>query len=159
MAFKLKNADRLMRKLNALPKEAQQEIKDAVAFSLLSVQNDARRSIQKGPNSGRVYKRGNVTHQASAPGQPPATDSGNLVSHINHEIDKTRGGFSGSVGVHDLGRVPYARRLEFGGRDSRGGNIKARPYLYPAYENNKKKIFNRIRKVLPDSIKRIIRVR
>ena len=35
------------------------------------------------PGSGKIYKRGNVEHQASSAGQPPARDIGNLVANTN----------------------------------------------------------------------------
>jgi hypothetical protein len=34
------------------------------------------RVILSQPGTGRLYRRGNVTHQASAPGQAPAVDTG-----------------------------------------------------------------------------------
>lgn len=134
----------LRRKLNKLPEETKAEVVEAIGASLLLVQNDARRSIQKGPKSGRIYKRGGVTHQASAPGQAPATDSGRLVSHINHEQD----GMEGTVGVHELSQVKYARRLE-----------AERPFLFPAYERNRKKIAQRIAKILPAAVRKAFRGR
>jgi hypothetical protein len=45
----------------------------------------------------------------------------------------------------DIQRVPYARRLEFGGRDSRGGYIAPRPYLRPAFAEQEQTIENMIR--------------
>lgn len=35
-----------------------------------------------GPKSGRVYKRGKRKHRASAPGETPAIDTGNLINSI-----------------------------------------------------------------------------
>lgn len=74
------------------------------------------------PGRGREYRRGNVTHRASAPGDPPAVDTGRL---------------RGSIGVQRIGdghyrvgtNVDYAPLLEFGRR-----NQKARPFLRPALE-------------------------
>lgn len=34
------------------------------------------------PGTGRVYRRGNITHRASAPGHPPAVDTGRLRASI-----------------------------------------------------------------------------
>lgn len=73
-------------------------------------------------------------HQASAPGQPPANLSGRLKSDksgyksMNYQI---QGGVSISIG----NRAPYAAKLEFG-----GNNVKPRPFLKPAIDNNKKDI-------------------
>jgi hypothetical protein len=154
MPFKIQilGAKRLERQFARLPSQTTKELGKAVNASLLMVQNEARRSIQKGPKSGRVYKKGGVTHQASAPGQAPATDTGHLVSHVNHKQQ----GLRGTVGIHELKQVKYARRLEFGGRDKRGVYIAPRPFLRPAYKKMQKKIAKRLARVLPDSLRRAL---
>jgi hypothetical protein len=55
-----------------------QEIIDKTA---LDVQRFAIELMQM-PKSGRTYKRGSKSHQASAPGEAPAIDTGNLVNSI-----------------------------------------------------------------------------
>jgi hypothetical protein len=44
--------------------------------------NDLKRSMKNSPKTGRVYRRGRKTHRASAPGEPPAVDTGDLVKSI-----------------------------------------------------------------------------
>lgn len=106
------------------------------------IQADAVESIQRGSKTGRTYTRGNVTHQASAPGEAPASDTGNLARRIDIEFsgDKLRA----DIGVHNLLFTPYARRLELGdviGPVAPGaGRIAARPYMRPAYNKNIKAI-------------------
>ena len=39
-------------------------------------------TISEGIRSGKTYKRGDKIHIASAPGEPPVTDSGKLVNSI-----------------------------------------------------------------------------
>jgi hypothetical protein len=39
-------------------------------------------SMQQSPATGRVYQRGNKTHTASSPGNPPRIDFGSLVNSI-----------------------------------------------------------------------------
>jgi len=138
MSMKLIGSKRLARKFAAFTGAAMGEVQDAVAGSALLVQNDMRKSIQKGPATGRQYGR----HQASAPGEAPATDSGRLVSHINFALSMR--GMVASIGVHDLSNIVYARRLEFGGRDSRGIYIAPRPYARPALDKNIRKIVVKI---------------
>lgn len=41
------------------------------------------------PKSGRIYDRGDTFHQASAPDEAPATDTGNLAESITVEQDST----------------------------------------------------------------------
>lgn len=72
-----------------------------------------------GPKSGRMYGR----HQASAPGQMPAVDLGNLVANVNAEMtDQTNG-------IVHTGSVDYAVHLEYG-----TVNMAARPFMTPAAE-------------------------
>jgi hypothetical protein len=154
LGIKIFGAKRLQKRLQALPAAVKVQVRDAVSASLLQVQNDARRSLQKGPKSGRTYRRGDVLHRASAPGQAPATDTGGLVSSINHLLNTTNKGLSGTVGVHASTGLKYALRMEFGGRDSRGVHIAPRPFMSPAYKRSRKGILKRINRVLPDSMKR-----
>lgn len=72
---------------------------------------EAQRSILDGPKTGRVYQKYNPrrVHQASAPGQPPASDLGWLASNI--VIDRASVGF-GRIVVASL--ASYSRALEFG---------------------------------------------
>uniref|UniRef100_A0A6M3MF03 Putative tail protein n=1 Tax=viral metagenome TaxID=1070528 RepID=A0A6M3MF03_9ZZZZ len=90
------------------------------------------------PGTGRTYKTGRkgaryATHQASAPGEPPAVDTGRLRSSVTHNVTGRPGrdlpdpGGSkteakGYVGTNlEIG--PY---LEFG-----TSRMKERPWLYP----------------------------
>ena len=76
------------------------------------------------PGSGRIYKRGGRTHQASAPGEPPAVDLGDLRRSIGREQ------------VEDTWRVgtglARAAALEFGHRYKDGRVLAPRPYMRPA---------------------------
>ena len=85
--------------------------------------------IQRSPKTGLTYKRRTVTHKASAPGEPPATDTGFLVSQIFAKVDVARL-------VADVeSRAPYSKFLEFG-----TVNMEARPFLMPAFEQSKPRI-------------------
>ena len=88
----------------------------------LQAQGYAVQSILKGPKTGHIYKRGNVSHQASAPGQAPANDLGFLASSLRITITNRN--------AVDLSAVaPYAVHLEYGTR-----RMAARPFLRPACE-------------------------
>ena len=101
------------------------------AAALESV-NDVKKAIQGPPKTGRKYQRGTVVHQASAPGQAPATDTGFLVSSIYNE---DRGYLSKAIGS----RLPYAFYLEFGTR-----KIASRPSWVPAVERAIPKMLKRV---------------
>lgn len=173
---------RLENKLAGVAKSAQKVVAKAVAVGAVQVTTEIKRSIQSGPKTGKTYRRGSIGgrvvgfrvkfiegraikgssikrgikgfsfHRASAPGEPPATDTGNLVRSISHKFERDR--LKATIGVHDLTNVKYARALEFGfqEKDSRGrqGNLLPRPYIFPAFERMKPKVKERIRKAMRD---------
>lgn len=104
----------------------------------LIVQNAARVSILNGPKTGALYNpRGKVQHQASAPGEAPASDTGRLVNSIVSRVDET------ALVANITAGTEYAPYLEFGTR-----KMAARPFLNPALTNNRSKIVQVMRAVL-----------
>lgn len=105
---------------------------DAMRKAALMVERDTKRSFSK-IGSGRVYKKGKKIHIASAPGQPPAIDTGNLRASIQNKV--------GVRGLNVIGEVgsdmPYSLYLELGTR-----TMAKRPYLMPAVRKDKHKITN-----------------
>lgn len=73
------------------------------AWGLLAVSR-AKELILSGPKSGKIY--GN--HQASAPGEPPASDTGRLVSSLRWEFTGSR------LSIRIIAGTEYAAYLEFG---------------------------------------------
>lgn len=100
----------------------------AMAGVVSGVQTLHRSMVEKimnPPKTGHVYKRGGRSHQASAPGEAPANDLGNLVNSIREEYNAER--LQGFVIV----AAPYAAALEFGAlRMAMGGywELEPRPY-------------------------------
>lgn len=109
----------------------------AINATALSVDRDIKKKIQRGPKTGIVYNKvkPNRIHRASAPGQPPATDTGRLVSSIYYR----RGKLSATVGSS----LAYAYWLEFGTR-----RIKPRPAWVPAVQENRPKFNDRVREAI-----------
>ena len=101
----------------------------AVNASTQIVRTAAIDMIQRSPKTGATYKRRGITHRASAPGEPPATDTGFLVSNIYAKVD------ADNLGGQVESRAPYSRFLEFG-----TVNMDARPFLFPALEMSKPRI-------------------
>jgi hypothetical protein len=127
--------DNIRRELKKRGDSAERSVKAAVLGGALMVQAESRRSIQRGPKTGRRYKKSkNVTHIASAPGQPPATDTGRLVSGVL--ISAEQGGYAVRVGTN----IKYGKDLEYGTR-----KMAARPWLFPALKNNGDKLLRSIR--------------
>lgn len=142
---KVEGIEDLRATLKAEGVEAEKLVKTAVLQSALLIQGDARKLIQKGVKSGRVYpsKRSkNVMHQASAPGEPPATDTGRLVANVLFAIEQ--GGYSARVGTD----LEYGKNLEFGTR-----KMAARPWLSRAITENSDKIINLISNAIRKAIK------
>lgn len=90
--------------------------------------SEAKR-LMKLPKSGRLYKGFyGQAHIASAPGEAPAIDSGNLYNKIR------------SRKISDLNYrvtvpVPYGGYLEFGTK-----RMKPRPYIRPAISANRSRL-------------------
>ena len=72
------------------------------------------------PKSGRIYRRRGVSHQASAPGEAPASDTGRLVNSrkitLDHDLVRARLSFATAyakaleIGTKKMEPRPFARR-------------------------------------------------
>ena len=100
------------------------EIDGVCHSTALDIQARAQMAIMNPPKSGRIYRRGNVAHQASAPGEAPATDTGALVGSAYTEK-------LGDADYETGFTAEYAAHLEFGAPNA---HIAPRPYLRPAVE-------------------------
>ena len=98
-----------------------------------ATEQGAKERVQSWAATGRTYRRYNPfrIHQASAPGEPPATDLGNLLSLIGIESLRVNQYASRHVVYSD---AVYARILEEGGFAGNGSYIAPRPYLGPAFD-------------------------
>ncbi len=85
------------------------------------LRTEGNRLIQSPPKTGRVYKRRSVAHQASAPGEAPATDTGRLVQSARTEFDQSK--LQGFV----VWATNYSLKLEEG-----TAKMAARPFARPA---------------------------
>jgi HK97 gp10 family phage protein len=75
------------------------------------------------PKAGKVYTRRSVKHRASAPGQAPANDTGNLIGSIQTVQMPDQGG---AVASKVIVSAKYAKWLEYGTR-----RMAARPFVGP----------------------------
>lgn len=130
----LSGGKELQAALKAMGPKLQAEVGKAVTGTALELQGDVKKRIQRGPASGRTYRKSNPTrvHQASAPGQAPATDTGRLVSSITFD---TQGPLTATIGS----RLVYALWLEYG-----TSRMAARPYFRPAVEAMRAKFVKRL---------------
>jgi phage gpG-like protein len=100
---------------------------DAITDVVTDTHALAVSGIQRGPKTGARYRRGGVVHQASAPGQYPASDTGRLASNVRFELP-TPSNMTGRVGTN----IAYGPYLEFG-----TSRMAARPWLLPSFERAK----------------------
>jgi hypothetical protein len=79
------------------------------------------------PGRGRTYERGTISHRASAPGDPPAPDTGRLRQSVQSEVFSTPEGALGVVSVN----ASYAEALELGTE-----KIAPRPFISRVIADN-----------------------
>lgn len=114
-----RNLDRLLRKLDRLPATLERRIGDSLEASAAEMLGYAVVRIQKNSGSGRAYKRGKRVHIASAPGEYPNSDFGNLVRSL---FSRRTGPGSAEWGSRSV----IAAYLEFG-----TSRMLPRPFLRP----------------------------
>lgn len=95
-----------------------------LARRAIQVETAAKRLMSQ-PGRGRTYRRGGVTHRASAPGDPPATDLGRLRAATTSQLAVDERGLHARIGSN----YPVQLFLELGTR-----KMAARPHLRPALE-------------------------
>lgn len=113
----------------------EKHLKGLVQRSTTIVEGTAKQSIASGNKTGRTYMKGGVSHTASAPGEPPATDTGKLVEGITSKVRSEGTKVIGEIIANSFNITPYAKDLEFGTK-----NMRPRPYMQPALERNRPKI-------------------
>jgi len=139
---KVKDINKVLGRFKKLDKDLEEPFREVVKGGGQLIRGEAVKSIQTGMKSGRIYEKYNPrrTHRASAPGEAPASDTGNLVRNIRVE-QKTKD----IVNVES--RANYSKFLEFG-----TSKMLARPFLFPAFEKSKSKIlqatFKRVQKAI-----------
>ena len=147
IGIQVKNLNVALKKFDTLKKDLETPFREVIAGGAQLIRGQAIRSIPTGPKSGRIYEKYNPrrTHRSSAPGQAPASDTGNLVSQIRVREENK-----------DLIKVEsnalYSSFLEFG-----TSKMLARPFLFPATERSRPKIvqavFNRVVKEIQRLVK------
>jgi hypothetical protein len=132
---------------NALPAfiaETNREVKEAVKSSSEKIVGTAKNAIDTGSRSGRVYKRRGRVHQASAPGEAPAGDSGTLEN--SGAVEVSPDGMTATATFN----APHASDLETGTAD-----IAARPFLGPAAQSQERGYIAAVGKGVHDAARKV----
>lgn len=116
MTVKVTGFDKLLAKLDRIPKASEGKVRDQVKRSTINVQREARRN---------------------AP-----VDTGRLRSSIRFKVSDE--GFTGQV----FSDVEYAAFVEFG-----TSRIGSRPFLVPAWEDERKVFIEAIARIIRNTIK------
>ena len=132
--IKTTNLKKVMSQLKRLGKDMEQPFQEIVKGGGQLIRTEAIKSIQTGAKSGVMYQKYNPRreHRASAPGQSPASDTGNLVNKII-----VRQKSSDVVSVES--NANYSAFLEYG-----TSKMQPRPFMLPAFEKSKKPIINAV---------------
>ena len=145
--FRVTNIKKVLSQLENLDKQLEPDFQEIVKGGAQLIRGEAIKSIQTGAKSGVMYQMYNPRreHRASAPGQAPASDTGNLVSKIIVK-QKTRN----ITNVES--NADYSAFLEYG-----TSKMEPRPFMLPAFEKSKKPIldatFRRVVRKIEEIIK------
>lgn len=151
------NRDRLNIALGGMARAVRPQLTRAMRQAGLILENEAASSIIDPPKTGRIYRwntnAGKRTktgkrrkakwreHQASAPGESPAADTDRLHESITTTVVQND---DAAIVVQTAANTPYATRLEYGGSHTAPNgatvHIEPRPYMRPAYVNNRERI-------------------
>jgi hypothetical protein len=135
-SVKIEGLDQLENATAAIREALASEIDKAVYVSAEHVATEYKQSLLDGEKTGRIYKRRSIVHQASAPGEAPASDTGRLVNSIHVLLE---GAGSAIMRVATL----YAMMLEAG-----TSKMAPRPAAVPAMEKSKAWIMDRLQDAL-----------
>lgn len=131
--FKVENAVATAKEIEAFGPAILKAVDKALTRGALKIAGRMVKLIQKGSRTGRDYRRpGGAIHKASAPGEPPKSDTGFLASHIIPAKTKV----SGTLVVAEvIVSVNYAGWLEEGTK-AEDGSVKmaARPFVSPSFD-------------------------
>lgn len=136
VTLRLEGTEALNRALRRLDEDARKEVKKAVDATGLSLRGKIVKKYQRGPATGEIYEKYNPrrTHQASAPGEAPATDTGRLANSVVTASD-----IQEPLTVEVLTEVEYGPYLEFGTR-----TIAPRPNWVPSVQEETPKYIRRV---------------
>lgn len=162
MAVKVIGLPRLNRKIRNLTPETVKRLQGAIVLGSQALENSMKTSVRL-PGQGVLYTTNFITigrgptrrviattprtpHRASAPGDPPASDTGRLLGSITTTFFNNR--LAAEIGP----ATSYARFLEFG-----TDRMAPRPFVVPAYTKNRKAITRALGQAVKDGARSVSR--
>lgn len=127
---------------DAVLEKARKAALGAVTRGGFAVHEEATSQILDGEKTGRIYRRRGVEHQASAPGEAPASDIGRLVQSGKVELKPAE------LAADINWSTDYAEGLEYGTE-----NVAARSFARPALANKADEIQQDIGDSISDALK------
>ena len=127
--------EQVIKNLQKYGNDKDKKVQEVIDLTAQLVRTDAIKSMQSSPASGRTYKRRSILHTASSSPNPPRVDQGDLVKSIKALV----GRLEAFVGTNQK----YGPHLEFGTQ-----NMKPRPWLFPAFERQRRNFVNRLREAM-----------
>lgn len=133
-----------------LGSEFEEAVEKGLALTSQEVRTAAIRGIQDKSPGKKVQRqrqggKGTYSHVAASAGYAPNTDTGNLVSSIQTERVSPL-----QYRVGSTSKAEYAEWLEFGTK-----NMKARPWLQPAFEEKRTALKSNIIISVNEAIRRL----
>ena len=117
-----------------LPAATTRKLYNIILMAAIETAGEAKESILTGTRTGRIYRRkGGKIHQASAPGEHPMSDSGDLQGSIFY--DGSRNKLRATVGSI----IKHGLFTEEGTK-----NMKRRPWLEPSVAASRPMLEKRI---------------
>lgn len=136
---KVDNFEKIIVNINKLSSHIYNRVMDELYRGGNDIRNAIQDSMYNTVKSGKRIRKGKKFHYPSAPGYPPAVDTGELVSRIHVELRRDKGEME--VGV--IAGAPYGKILE---------EKKNRPFLQPAIDEEapgiRKRIIDTIEKTI-----------
>ena len=131
-----KKLDKIGKKLVNVVEEVPTAVTQELAIGANDIRNTIINSMMREKKTGLPYRRGKNIHIASAPGEAPAVDFGELVRSIMFDVREME------VEVGNEAGAPYGVFLEKGTE-----HIEPRPWLEPAVNEHFAGILSRVGKV------------
>lgn len=143
---RIEGAKELVEDLRIIRTSVQKNVIGAMIGSAKILRRAIRKRLTTGDRHGRTYRlrplRGSRRdkYTASAPGEPPASPTGNYPKAVTLKVEK--GGEAVNVGIlGSKGVLPLAETLERG-----NARIAARPHIEVEFRKREKAIIKRINK-------------